>query len=409
MTKTSVRSACLAALTAAVCSAITLAPVSAHAAPAYAIPDPDLFYAAASGDIATKQPGEVLASRPMPNLPLFPETSIWQVKFRSTNSEDHPIAATAILLLPNRHSPNPPLLSYQHIINGLSPQCAPSRVLYSSDPNLAVKEAPSLNVVLQRGWAVLLPDHLGPTAAYGAAKLGGMITLDAIRAIQHVPALGLSESPVAMAGYSGGGMATAWAAALAPTYATELKFVGVAAGGVPMNITKMARMLGDNPHPAFGLAMAAAIGLEREYPDRFPISNQLNARGIAIRDSIVNGCTNDILANGAGHSVPELAATLQLTSDPKAWAVGDENSLELYPGVPTAPIFEWHSPTDALIPVDSIDNTIRRYCAAGAQVQSELFPSPDHLTTAVLGLPAALDYLDQRFHGIPAPSNCVTG
>ncbi len=35
-----------------------------------------------------------------------------------------------------------------------------------------------------------------------------------------------------MAGYSGGGMATAFAAALAPSYAPELDIVGAAAGGV---------------------------------------------------------------------------------------------------------------------------------------------------------------------------------
>lgn len=380
---------------------------SASAAPAYPTPDPDPFYAAPP-DLASSRPGDVLASRPMPPLPQFPGTAIRQVKFRSTNSQGHPIAATTLVMLPSNRQPNGPLLSYQHIINGLGTQCAPSRALYSSDPNVVIREAPALNVALLRGWTVALPDHLGPTSAYGAAKLGGQITLDGIRAVQRSADLQLSGSPIGMAGYSGGGMATAWAAALAPTYAPDLDIVGVAEGGVPMNITKMAHGLGFNSHPAFGLAMAAALGLEREYPDRFPLSAQLNQRGLAVRDSIGNGCTNEILVGGAGHSVPELAATLALTNDPKAWAVADENSVELYPGVPNAPIYEWHSPIDGLIPVDSIINTVHRYCAAGVLVQSETFPSPDHLTTAVLGLPSALDYLDQRFRGVPAPSNCGT-
>lgn len=311
-----------------------------------------------------------------------------------------------LVLLPDNRRPDGPLLSYQHIINGLGTQCAPSRALYSTDPNLTIREAPALNGVLQRGWAVALPDHLGPNSAYGAARLGGQITLDGIRAAQRLPDLGLVHSPVAMAGYSGGGMATAWAAALAPTYAPELDIAGVAAGGVPMNISKMAKVLGDNPHPAFGLAMAAAIGLEREYPDRFPLSSQLNAQGLSIRDKIANGCTNEIMAFGAGHSAPELASTMQMTSDPGVWEIGDENSLELYPGVPTAPMYEWHATNDVLIPIDAIDNTIARYCGAGARVLSEKFLSPDHLTTAVFGLPAAIDYLDQRIRGLSAPSNC---
>ncbi|WP_371830415.1 lipase family protein [Antrihabitans cavernicola] len=387
----------------ALATALTGAPASAT--PLYPIPDPDPFYAAPP-DIASKANGTVLEYRPMPPLPLFPAVTIQEVKFRSTNSEGHPIAATTLVMIPANQVPNGPLLSYQHIINGLSPKCAPSRALYSNDPNIVIREAPIMNIALQHGWTVALPDHLGPTSAYGAAKLGGQITLDGIRAVQHTPGLGVEKSPVAMAGYSGGGMATAWAAALAPTYAPELNIVGVAEGGVPMNITKMGEQLGDRPHPVFGLAMAAAIGLEREYPDRLPLSTQLNARGLAIRDAMANGCTNDILAAGAGHSAPELATSMQMTKDPAVIAVGNENSLELYPGVPKAPIFEWHAPTDALIPVDSIVNTIRRYCAAGATVQSDLFPSPDHLTTAVLGAPTAYQYLDDRFKGVPAPNNC---
>ncbi|MBJ8344143.1 lipase [Antrihabitans sp. YC2-6] len=384
-------------------SGLTAATVAAQ--PLYPTPDPDPFYAQPA-DIASTSPGDVIDHRPMPPLPLFPATTIHQIKFRSTNSEGLPIAATTLVMLPDRRTPDGPLLSYQHIINGLATRCAPSRALYTDDQTVVVREAPALNIALQRGWAVALPDHLGPTAAYGAAKLGGQITLDAIRAIQRLPELALTRSPIGMAGYSGGGMATAWAAALAPTYAPELNIVGVAEGGVPMNLVKMARGLGDQPHPVFGLALAAAIGLEREYPDRFPISDQMNARGLALRNSVANGCTNEILAFGAGHSVVELASSMSFASNPLAWEVGDENSVELYPGVPTAPIFEWHAPQDALIPVDSIVATVNRYCAAGARVQSELFPSPDHLTTAVLGAPAALNYLDQRFQGIPAPSNC---
>ncbi|MFC0451259.1 lipase family protein [Rhodococcus jostii] len=386
------------------CTAVANAGVAA-AAPIYPASETEPFYIQPQ-NLSAVADGEPIATRPMPPLLAFPDTDVWQVKYRTTNSEDHPISSVTTVLVPRNRVANGPLLSYQHIINALGPRCAPSRTLYSNDPDLQIKEAPALNLALQKGWTVALPDHLGPNSAYGAARLGGTITLDGIRAVQRVPELNVAESPVALAGYSGGGMASAWAAALAPTYAPELNIVGVAEGGVPMNIGKMANGLGMQPHPAFGLAMAAALGLEREYPDRLPISEQLNDRGLEMRNEMANACTNGILAAGAGHSATEVAKTTDLMSSPQAWEVLNENSVELYPGVPTAPIFEWHSPTDVLIPVDSIEATIARYCAAGAKVQSDLFPSPDHLTTAVLGLPTALDYLDARFRGDPAPSNC---
>ncbi|BCK58693.1 lipase family protein [Nocardia wallacei] len=377
----------------------------AVAQPIYPRPDPDPFYAAPA-DLADHQPGEVLAVRAMPPLLTFPGTSVTLVKFRSTDSQGRPIAATTTVLTPANHRPGDPLLSYQHIINGLGSECAVSRVLYTADPNLQVREAAALNVLLARGWSVALPDHLGPRFAYGAARLGGQITLDGIRAVRQVPELGVGGSRIAMAGYSGGGMATAWAAALQPRYAPELDIAGAAAGGVPMNLLTMVEALGTNSHPAFGLAMAAAIGLEREYPDRLPISDYMNARGLAARDAMADGCTNEILAAGAGRNALEFAQSTELINSPEARAVVAENSLELFDGIPEMPVFEWHSPTDPLIPVDAIVNTNRRYCAAGVRLQAEVNPSPEHLSAAVLGVPSMVNWLDGRLRGEPAPSNC---
>ncbi|MFC9997265.1 lipase family protein [Nocardia sp. NPDC127526] len=385
--------------------ALLLAPATAAATPVYPIPNPDPFFAAPP-DIDSKAPGEVLAVRPMPPLFSFPGARVTLVKFRSTNSTGGPIAATTTVLTPMNHRPDAPLLSYQHIINGLGSKCAVSQVLYTSDPNLQVKEAPALNAVLARGWSIALPDHLGPNFAYGAARLGGLITLDGIRAVQRVAELGLAASPVAMMGYSGGGMATAWAAALQREYAPELNLVGAAEGGVPMNMLKMIEGLGYQRHPVFGLAIAAAIGMEREYPEQLPISEHMNATGLAIRDSIANGCTNDILLAGAGRGVMDVAKSISLIESASAREVVEANSLELHDGIPMAPIYEWHAPQDALIPVDAIDNTMNRYCAAGVPVLSELFSSPDHLSTAVLGVPSAVNWIDARFRGEPAPSNC---
>ncbi|MCM6772139.1 lipase family protein [Nocardia sp. CDC159] len=376
------------------------------AQPIYPTPDPDPFYAAPA-DLVDRRPGDVLDVRALPPLPIFPDTDITLIKFRSTNSEGKPIAATTTVLTPHERAIDGPLLSYQTIINGLGTECAVSRVLYTDDPNLMIREAPAYNVALRRGWSIAMPDHLGPQFAYGAARLGGQITLDGIRAVRNAKQLRLEHSPVTMAGYSGGGMATAWAAALAPAYAPDLTIAGAAAGGVPMNMVKMLEGLGYGAHPVFGLALAAGLGLEREYPDRFPLSDQLNDKGIAIRNAMANSCTNDLLTAGAGRSVLEVARTTSMTQDPQARRVVEENSLELYTdSVPSMPFYEWHSPIDGLVPVDAIVNTDRRWCAAGVRVQSAALPVPDHLTAAVLGLPEVLQWLTDRFEGKPAPSNC---
>ncbi|AMY21261.1 MULTISPECIES: lipase family protein [Nocardiaceae] len=381
-------------------------PGTASAGAQMPIPNADPFYSA-GGDISGVAPGTVLAARQVPNPPNFFGVNTWQLAFRSTASEGKPIVGVTTVFVPIVKAPDGPLLSYQQIVNALGLKCAPSQALYSTDPNVVIRDAAALNVVFQRGWSVAMTDHLGPTSAYGAAKLGGQLTLDGIRAAKNFDPLQLRNSSVAMAGYSGGGMATAWAAALAPSYAPELNIVGSAQGGVPMSLVKMGYLLGeDTPHPAFGLVLAAAIGLGREYPDRMPVSENLTPQGTAMMNQVANSCTNDILAVGANHSAAEITANRSVFQDPEGRRVVEENSLELYPGIPRAPIFEWHSPTDVLIPVDAIDNSTRRYCAAGTPVQTLLTPSPDHLSAALLGLPAALQWLNDRFAGLPAPSTC---
>ncbi|MFF0611249.1 lipase family protein [Nocardia tengchongensis] len=259
---------------------------------------------------------------------------------------------------------------------------------------------------MAQGWSIALPDHLGPYFAFGASRLGGRIVLDGVRAVKQVPELASQQSPVALAGYSGGGMATGAAAAMQPTYAPELKLAGAAIGGAPMNLLTMVEVLGFNPHPAFGLAMAAAIGLEREYPSRLPISSYLNQRGLAIRDAMANDCTNQILADGLGGSAGAFTTDTSGFDVGEGRAVLEENSLELFGEVPETPVFEWHSPDDPLIPVQAIDNTDHRWCAAGVPVQTMRVPAPEHLSGAVIGAPEVMAWLNGRVRGEPAPSNC---
>ncbi|MFW0784605.1 lipase family protein [Gordonia sp. CPCC 206044] len=370
-------------------------------------PLPDPFYAAPK-NIADLKPGAIIATRARTNPPAFFDVRTYQIKFRSADSQGTPIAAVTTLLVPTRKRADGPLLSFQHIINATGLECAPSQALWTQDPNLTIREAPGLNVALRQGWTIAIPDHLGPRSSYGAAKLGGQITLDGIRAVQRFTPAQVAHSRVGMAGYSGGGMATAWAAALAPTYAPDLRIVGAAYGGVPMDLIKMAEGLGyDNPHPAFGLAFAAAIGMSREYPRQVPMLDHLSPLGRQMFSGMRNACTNDILRLGAGHDAQQVTTGGRaIFDDPDARRVVTENGLVNYQGIPRTPIFEWHSPTDVLIPVAAIDQTLRRYCRAGVRVQRLRAPTPDHMSAAVVGLLPAFRYLTDRFEGTPAPSDC---
>ncbi|WP_213572508.1 lipase family protein [Rhodococcus sp. USK13] len=388
-----------AALVVAVGAAVLAAP-NGYAAPAYPFADPDPFYNAPA-DVGTRADGDVLASRSVAATG-FPTAEAWQIQYKSTNSAGVPIAAVTTVLVPRGAPVNRPLVSYQPFVNSLGLQCAPSHQLFVG----GLQETPALNALLARGWAVAVPDHLGPSSAYGAAKLGGRLVLDGIRAAQRLPQTGLGAGPVGLAGYSGGAMATNWAAALAPTYSPELNIVGAAQGGTPVNIGELADRLGGTPSDAFGLGFAAAIGLEREYPTRSPLGNGLNVEGLQLRDRMSNLCTDSILAAGAGMSLAELTDGPSILTDPSGRSVMDENSVQLYPGVPRTPMYVWHGSADPLVNIGPVRETVDKYCAQGARVQFDVIPGADHGSATVLGVGPAFSYLGDRFAGIPAPSNC---
>lgn len=387
---------------AAVCGLLAGAS-SAAADPVALAPDPDAFYAAPPtiGDAA---PGDVLDSR-RADSPRYPNTDIWQIKYRSTNSAGDPIAAVTTVLMPRGRGEGTPLVSYQAIVNALGTKCAPSHGLFSDE----LIEAPAVYLgMVARGWAVAVPDYLGPNAAYGAARMAGQITLDGVRAVQRFQQLPLADSPVGLLGYSGGGLATSFAAAIAPGYAPELKIAGIAEGGIPSDLAQIAQNLAysPQPHPGFGMAMAVALGLEREYPERFPITENLNDRGMALRNKMFNECRRSILIDGAFHSARDLTTAASLADTPSAQEVLRENSVTFHEGVPTAPLFVWQGVNDFIAPFQPVRDMVGRYCAAGATVQFRGYPAAEHFSATVVGLPEAYLWLDARFRGEPAPTTC---
>ncbi|MEE2031883.1 lipase family protein [Rhodococcus chondri] len=103
-----------------------------------------------------------------------------------------------------------------------------------------------------------------------------------------------------------------------------------------------------------------------------PISSQLTQSGRELRDRIASACTNEILTSGAGPSIADgadPAVGMELLDNPPVREVLNDNSVEKLASIPNAPVYEWHSPTDVLIPLNSI-TTLHRYCGGGAYYTS---------------------------------------
>ncbi len=379
------------------------------AATAHTVPSPyhDGFYRQPH-PMPNVPPGSVLKSRKITVTALGIPTTItaWQILYASTGMTGQPVADVATVLLPDKAaatSPRP-LLSYQVAEDATTMNCAPS---YEMRLGTEVEE-PLIAAALEQGWAVVVPDYEGLNSEFTGGPQEGHGVLDGIRAAENFSPLGLdgASTPVGMWGYSGGALASAWASELEPSYAPGLNVKGIAEGGVPAGFTAIVNNI--NGGPFAGLYFDAAFGLARAYPKDIHLSTLLNAQGLAAEKVVTNECVEDIVAQYAFQNIDSYTAgnvnPLTVPGVKKAIAADD-----LGQHTPVGPIFMYQAANDEIIPLAGVQALNNGYCQAGVPVDFVKDELSDHVSLAVAGAGAALNYLIDRFAGRPAPSTCSTG
>jgi hypothetical protein len=363
-------------------------------------PHDDPFYRPAPG-FESSAPGTVLASRPVTvtglGLPVPVDAS--QFLVRSTDAKDAPTTAVGTLMVPLTPYPQGfrPLVSYQPATDSLGDQCNPSYKLRAGTEG----ELPLMMQALQHGWAVVVTDYEGPESAFGAGRMAGHAVLDGIRAAETLPDTGLAgvKTPVGLWGYSGGGLATSWAAELQPGYAPELDVAAVASGGTPADLAAAARQIDGGI--ASGLTLLAATGISRAYPEMLSL---LNDRGRAMMDQIGDMCIGEAVSAFPFRRLNEFTVSQDPLSEPVAARVMENNHLGRL--TPSAPVFLYHSILDELIPFPSAQALQADWCRTGGHVTLYADALSEHSSLAVTGAPLAVGYMASRFEGVTVPDTC---
>lgn len=367
-------------------------------------PEDDPFYAAPEGYEAAP-PGTILKVRPV-EVAMFgrirQRVDAWQLLYRTADLGGFPQASVTTVLRPR--NAEPVLLSYQCAIDGVASSCFPSYALRRGSRALgAVPQFEFLLVLhaLRRGWTISIPDHEGPDGHWGSPQEPGFCTLDAVRAALSFEPLDLhSSTPVALWGYSGGGLATSWAAEMAPEYAPEIEVVGAALGSPVGDPGSAFTRLNATLHAALPTLVVA--GLRRTYPelDRV-IREHVNEDGMRILDSVESMTTVRAVRKLARHDLDHyidvpLADLLALPEIVQVF-------LDIQPGrtAPTAPLLVVQSVHDQIIAVDDVDGQVDRYIEAGAHVTYLRDRLSEHLSLHPLSAPLTLDWLADRFAGLP--------
>ncbi|WP_167768880.1 lipase family protein [Nocardia sp. CS682] len=388
---------------AAVLLAGAVTPTQATAIP---LPHEDSFYQPPEG-FEAKEPGAILRSREvrLAALTVLPvNVRAWQLLYRTTDLNEQPTAAVTTVVLPALADPNRsrPLVSLQFYYDSANLDCSPSFVLQQGAGLAGLEgihsqsELLGLAALISQGWAVSIPDYEGVNGHLTVPKEPGYMTLDGIRAAERFEPLGLdgANTPVALWGYSGGGMGSGWAAEMQPTYAPELNVKGIALGAPTSDVVSLLHVNGSMFSSLIGIGISS---LRKAYPKFREASDRyLKPEGRALMDQTERQClprnalTQMFVDYGRLLTIP----IPDFLAVPEIKEVFD--STVLGRNIPTAPIFLYQGVFDEAVPVWTNDRLSQQWCAGGASVLYKRDHLSEHLSLPSLGMADTLNWLKAR-------------
>jgi hypothetical protein len=394
-------------------TALTAGATAANAATPV-LPSQDPFYTySGSAPLSQIAPGTVLNQRSISgitiegaNVPVTAE----QVLYRTTGEQGQATATVTTIIKP-LVSLGTKIVAYQMAYDALGSECDPSYSLQGGDASssTAQAEAAAIAAYVTAGFTVTVPDYEGEALDWGAGQESGYNTIDAIRATEHylkAPA----STRAAMLGYSGGSIATDWAAELAPSYAPELRLVGAALGGVPVHYAHVLNYINGDTDWA-GIIPALLISLPQAF--QVDITPYLSDYGKQLISQVAGKCIGDFASAYPGLTIQQML--LPQYSDPYQIPalVNIINQLIMgtAPGHPREPLLigvgNADGTGDGIMIAGDEEALAHEYCQRGVPVTFQEYPGLPHADAAVPWEAAALAFLESRFAGAPAPNGCA--
>ena len=394
-------------------------------------PKDDPFYSyAGSTPLESIAPGTVLQTRSIAYHILGVPTSLktTQLLYRSTSQTGNPTVNVTSVIQPLSQRNGTKVISYQSAYDSLNRNDEPSYAIsggFTLGGVVANVELAVFGLFLADGYTVIVPDTEGQRADFAAGPEYGMNTLDSIRAALSSSTVGLPDTArVAMLGYSGGAIATEWAAELAPAYAPDLdrRLIGAAMGGVLVHPARNLLYV-EGSYFWAGVMPMALVGIARAFEIDF--TPYLSPYGAKVFHDLQTASIVNVLGRYGGLKWADLVRPEYPTPESIPLYARLANKLIMDAGgTPTVPLFigqgangdlEW-TPGDkpgigagdgAMISGD-VRTLARGYCAKGTKVHYEQYDALSHITSIGIWLRNAIVWIRQRFTGLPAVQNCLS-
>lgn len=204
-------------------------------------------------------------------------------------------------------------------------------------------------------------------------------------------------------GYSGGSIATGWAASLKGSYANELNVVAWIIGGTPANISATLQFVDGGDYSGFGPIGIAGLTRPTSYGAQLAafVKSIITPAGQAAVNFALTHDSSSSLANFKDKSVQStafqsLGARLLYTAPIST--VLAQLTMGVNPSeAPKAPVLLYHASNDEIVPYGPAPKLYSSWCSQGSVVTFTTYASGGHITTAIFGLQTTVQFAKNAF------------
>jgi Secretory lipase len=215
-----------------------------------------------------------------------------------------------------------------------------------------------------------------------------------------------------MWGYSGGSIASEWAAELQVQCAPEFSFAGAALSGLVPNVTRSVETISGTVWA--GLIPPGLLGMTSQSPEAHEfLLSKLKASGPYNRTGFLSTYYINVaqaVVTFAGQNIFDyLEGGIATYNSPILQKVINRNGFTGYHGVPEMPMFVYKAIVDECSPIADTDELVQRYCDVGANILYQRNRIGGHEAEETNGDAQAFEWLSGVSEGASGLKNSIVG
>jgi pimeloyl-ACP methyl ester carboxylesterase len=385
--------------------AVTLLAASFPAAPAGTA-----FYSPPA--LGTGVHGDLIWSRALDGGAVLPSAARNElVLYRTTAVDGSDVAVSGMVAIPKGTAPRGgwPVVTWAHGTTGDGLQCAPSRYPANGSMYQYLKVADNvLDDFVAHGYAVVQTDYEGQGTPgvhpYLVGEAEGRDTIDIVRAARQLdPNIG---TRYVVLGHSQGGHSAIFAASLGQAWAPELTLLGVVALAPASQLGPWIKSLPKQSDSELGFGFAGL--LIRAYASVYPDvrTEQLFVPAAApFEEQLGRLCAGELFAQDSwGGLIPAkvFAPGADLAPLLRRIAQNDPGAARI-----AVPALLVQGSADDIVPAVATEVLDSQLCDSKTLLTFDEVEGANHINVIWRARTTVRDWVDDRFAGKPAASNCA--